>query len=62
MSYYQFNRQETMQKANKNCSKEKTDEYYLLNKEVIEKKQVQKYDRCRKTSKKRISKKLLQQI
>ena len=38
MSYYQFNRQETMQKANKNCSKEKTEEYYLLNKEVIEKK------------------------
>ena len=27
-----------MQKANKNCSKEKTEEYYLLNKEVIEKK------------------------
>ena len=38
MSYYQFNRQEAMQKANKNCSKEKTVEYYLLNKEVIERK------------------------
>ena len=35
MSYYQFNKKETLQKAKKNCSKEKAAEYYLLNKEAI---------------------------
>ena len=29
MSYYQFNRQEILQKAKENYSKEKTAEYYL---------------------------------
>ena len=34
MSYYQFNRQETLQKAKERCSKEKAAEYYLKNKQV----------------------------
>ena len=63
MSYYQFNKQEILQKAKKNYSKEKAVKYYLLNKEAIKKmtKKRQKYDRWRKTTKKRISKKLLQE-
>ena len=39
MSYYQFNRQEILQKAKKNYSKEKAAEYYLLNKEAIKERQ-----------------------
>ena len=38
MTYYLFNRQEILQKANKRYSKEKTAEYYLQNKEVIKEK------------------------
>ena len=38
MSYYQFNRQEILQKAKENYSKEKAAEYYLENKEAIKKK------------------------
>ena len=38
MSYYQFNRPEILQKANKRYSKEKAAEYYLKNKEVIKEK------------------------
>ena len=38
MSYYQFNRQEILQKAKGKNSKEKAAEYYLINKEVINKK------------------------
>ena len=34
MSYYQFNRQEILQKAKKRYSKEKAAEYYLQNKEA----------------------------
>ena len=34
MSYYQFNRQEILQKAKEKYSKEKAAEYYLKNKEV----------------------------
>ena len=64
MSYYQFNRQEILQKAKKNYSKEKAAEYYLLNKEAIKK--IQKIGTkiwlTKKKSKKRISKKLLQEI
>ena len=43
MSYYQFNRQEILQKAKKNFSKEKNAEYYLLNKEAIKKKTKNRY-------------------
>ena len=39
MSHYQFNRQEILQKAKKNYSKEKAAEYYLLNKEAIKERQ-----------------------
>ena len=38
MSDYQFNKQEILQKAKKNYSKEKAAEYYLLNKEAIRQK------------------------
>ena len=38
MSYYQFNRQEILQKAKEKYSKEKASEYYLKNKEVIKEK------------------------
>ena len=43
MSYYQFNRQEILQKAKKNYSKEKAAEYYLLNKEAIKKNKKNRY-------------------
>ena len=43
MSYYQFNKQEILQKAMKNYSKEKNSECYLLNKEAIKKKQKNRY-------------------
>ena len=35
MSYYRFNRQETLQKAKERYSKEKGAEHYMQNKEVI---------------------------
>ena len=35
MSYYQFNRQEILQKAKERYSKEKAADYYLKNKEAI---------------------------
>ena len=35
MSHYQFNRQEILQKAKENYSKEKAAKYYLKNKEKI---------------------------
>ena len=38
MSYYQFNRQEFLQKAKERYSKEKAAEYYLQNKEAIKEK------------------------
>ena len=38
MSYYQFNRQEILQKAKEKYSKKKAAEYYLKKKEVIKEK------------------------
>ena len=38
MSYYQFNRQEILQKAKERYSKEKAAEYYSQNKEAIKEK------------------------
>ena len=38
MSYYQFNRQEILQKAKESYSKEKAAEYYLQNKKAINEK------------------------
>ena len=35
MSYYQFNKQEILQKTKEKYSQEKAAEYYLKNKEVI---------------------------
>ena len=43
MSYYWFNKQETLQKANKRYSKEKAAEYYLKNREVINEKSRERY-------------------
>ena len=38
MSYYQFNRQEILQKAKERYSKEKAAKHYLQNKEAIKEK------------------------
>ena len=43
MSYYQFNRQEILQKAKERYSKEKAAEYYLKNKEAIKEKSRERY-------------------
>ena len=43
MSYYQFNRQEILQKAKERYSKENAAEYYLQNKEAIKEKARQHY-------------------
>ena len=43
MSYYQFNRQEILQKAKQRYSKEKAAEYYLQNKEAIKEKARERY-------------------
>ena len=43
MSYYQFNRQEILQKAKERYSKEKAAEYYLQNKETIKEKSKNRY-------------------
>ena len=38
MSYYQFNRQEILQKTKERYSKEKAAKYYLQNKEALKEK------------------------
>ena len=43
MNYYQFNRQEILQKAKEEYSKKKAAEYYLKNKEVIKEKARNRY-------------------
>ena len=43
MSYYWFNRQEILQKAKENCSKEETAEYYKQNKDAIKEKLRKRY-------------------
>ena len=43
MSYYQFNRQEILQKAKGKYSKVKAAEYYLKNKEFIKEKARNRY-------------------
>ena len=43
MNYYWFNRQEILQKAKENYSKEKAAEYYKQNKEVIKEKSKERY-------------------
>ena len=43
MNYYWFNRQEILQKAKENYSKEKAAEYYKQNKEAIREKSRERY-------------------
>ena len=43
MSYYQFNRQELLQKAKERYSKGKAVDYYLKNKEAIKEKSRERY-------------------
>ena len=43
MSYYQFNRQEILQKVKEIYSKEKAPEYYWQNKEAIKEKAIERY-------------------
>ena len=43
MSYYQFTRQEILQKAKEKYSKEKAGEYYLQNKDPIKEKSKNRY-------------------
>ena len=54
MSYYQFNRQEILQKAKERCSKEKAAEYYLQNKEVIKEKSRNQYKKLSQEEKDKI--------
>ena len=51
MSYYQFNRQEILQKAKERYSKEKAAEYYQQNKEAIKKSQEIVIKTCQKKKK-----------
>ena len=43
MNYYQFNRQEILQKAKKSYSKQKAVQYYEQNKEAIKEKSRERY-------------------
>ena len=43
MNYYWFNKQEILQKAKENSSKEKAAEYYKQNKEGIKEKSKERY-------------------
>ena len=43
MNYYWFNRQDILQKAKENYSKEKAAEYYKQNKEAIKEKSRERY-------------------
>ena len=43
MSYYQFNRQEILQKAKEKYSKEKAADYYAQNKEAIKETSIERY-------------------
>ena len=56
MSYYQFNRQEILQKAKEKYSKEKAAEYYLKNKEVIKEKTRNHYRNLSEEEKNKIKK------
>ena len=53
MSYYQFNREEILQKAKENYSKEKAAEYYLKSKEAIKEKSKER-KACQKKKKTRL--------
>ena len=54
MSYYQFNRQEILQKAKDRYSKEKATEFYFKNKEAIKEKSKIHTKTCQKKKKTRL--------
>ena len=54
MSFYQFNRQEILQKAKERYSKEKAAEYYLQNKEAIKEKARDRYRNLSEVEKNKI--------
>ena len=54
MSYYLFNRQEILEKAQKRYSKEKAAEFYLQNKEVIKEKARNRYKNLSEEEKNKI--------
>ena len=54
MSYYQFNRQEILQKAKERYSKEKAAEYYMQNKEVKKEKSRNRYKNLSEEKKNKI--------
>ena len=54
MSYYWFNRQEILQKAEERYSKEKAAENYLKNKEAIKEKSKNRYKNLSKEGKNKI--------
>ena len=56
MSYYQFNREEILQKAKDRYFKEKTAEYYLKNKEAMKRKSKNQYKNSSKEEKDKIKK------
>ena len=51
MNYYWFNREEILQKAKQNYSKEKAAEYYKQNKEATKKSRESVIKTCRKNKK-----------
>ena len=65
MSYYQFNRQEILQKAKERYSKEKATEYYLQIKEAIKEKARERYKKLLQEEKDKIKeyqKKIYQEL
>ena len=54
MSYYWFNRQESLQKAKERYSKENGSEYYKQNKEVIKEKSRNRYKNLSEEEKNKI--------
>ena len=56
MSYYQFTRQEILQKAKEKYSKEKAGEYYLQNKDPIKEKSKNRYKNLSEEEKDKIRK------
>ena len=59
MSYYWFNRQESLQKAKERYSKENASEYYKQNKEVIKEKSRNRCQKKKKTKLKSIKTKYI---
>ena len=56
MIYYQFNRQEILQKPKERYSKQKAAEYYLQNKEAIKEKARERYKNLSQEEKYKIKK------